>query len=325
VSASAQVPGSPTSPKPVKYTVAATVLGLFLGIGIAYGRQTLDRRLREPSDVEELLDYPVLARMRSSVFGHTGSSKDAQTDGMGPLDSIDGEAFRMLRENLRYLAVDRDLKTTVVTSAMPEEGKSSVAACLAMANAAAGKKTLLVECDLRRRVLANRFGIAEAPGLSDYLVRTSRPADVLQLVPAPGAETANGDGPPSLVCIAAGSPLPRPADALSSERFADFVDKVGRAYDRVIIDCPPLLPVADTLEIAPLVDCVLLCVRLGRTRRDHAQAAAAALERLPNRPVGVVLTNYVERDTDYYRAYYHYGDPQQAPVESGASQSKTTV
>jgi succinoglycan biosynthesis transport protein ExoP len=318
VSASAQAPGSPTSPKPVRDIVAATVFGFLLGLGIAYGRSALDRRLRDSGDVEDVFDYPVLARLRGSVFGHTGSSQDAEVDSLGPLDPLDGESFRTLRENLRYLAIDQDLRTVAVTSAVPEEGKSTVAACLAMANAAAGKRTLLVEADLRRRVLAERFGIDEAPGLSDYLGGRSAPADILQSVPVPGAtvehgidvpwgEGDNGSAPQSLVCITAGSAPPRPADVLSSERFAGFLQQVGKVYERVIIDCPPLLPVADTLEIAPRVDSLLVCVRLNRTTRDQARAAKEALERLPSRPVGLVLTDFSERDTGYYRGYYRYG------------------
>jgi Mrp family chromosome partitioning ATPase len=318
VSAAAQPPDSPTSPKPARDIGAATVFGFLLGIGLAYARSVFDKRLRDSGEVEEVLDYPVLARLRSDVFGHTGSSKDAENRRLGPLDPIDTEAFRMLRENLRYLAIDRELRTVAVTSAVPEEGKSSVAACLAMANAAAGNRTLLVECDLRRSVLAERFGIDEGPGLSDYLAGRNAPADVLRSVPVPGARvedrigapsagTSNGSSPHSLVCITAGSAAPRPVDVLSSAKFDEFLQQVGKVYERVIIDCPPLLPVADTLEIAPRVDCMLLCVRLNRTTRDQARAAKEALDRLPPRPVGLVLTNFSDRDTSYYRGYYRYG------------------
>jgi polysaccharide biosynthesis transport protein len=317
VSDLAEVPSTPVSPKPVRNTAAAAVFGLLLGLILAYARGMLDRRLREPSDVEEIFEHPVLARLRGTVFGHTGSQQDLETPGLGFLDPIDSESFRMLRENVRYLAVDRDLRTILVTSATPEEGKSTVAACLAMANAAVGKQTLLVECDLRRRVLAGRFGIAEAPGLSDYLVGRDAPVDVLQLVQVPGAGTANGGQPGSLVAITAGSPPPRPADILSSERFADFLNKVHKAYERVIIDCPPLLPVADTLQIIPHVDCVLMCVRLNRTTRDQAEAARVSLDRLPQRPTGLVITDFTERDTEAYGAYYY-----SYPGEAGADASE---
>src|SRR3954447_1310130 len=330
VSATAQAPSSPTSPKPGRDIAAATVFGFLLGIGIAYGRSVFDRRLREASAVEEVFDYPVLARLRKNVFGHTGSANDAEGDGPGALDTIDGEAFRMLRENLRYLAIDRDLRTIAVTSAVPEEGKSTVAACLAMANAAAGKRTLLVECDLRRRVLADRLGVDESPGLSDYLAGRNSPAEVLQSVPVPGAtaehgidapwaDAENGSAPQSLVCITAGSAPPRPTDVLSSERFTAFLQQVGKVYERVIIDCPPLLPAADTLEIAPRAHCLLLCVRLNQTSRDHAKAARDALGRRRSRPVVLVLTNFPERDSGYYQGYYHYG--QELASRSGKSKS----
>jgi capsular exopolysaccharide synthesis family protein len=325
VSATAQVPSSPTSPKPALDIAAASIFGFFLGIGIAYARSVFDRRLRDASDVEEVFEYPLLGRMRSNILGHTGSSNDAERSRMGPLEPIDGESFRMLRENLRYLAVDRDLRTIAVTSAIPEEGKSSVAACLAMANAAAGTRTLLVECDLRKRVLADRFGIDEAPGLSDYLAGSTAPSEVLQTVPAPGPGTANGSDPGGLVCITAGSAPPRPADVLSSERFTTFLQQVGKAYDQVIIDCPPLLPVADTLEIIPHVDCVLMCVRLNRTTRDQAVGAQKALERLPSRPVGLVLTDFTERDTGYYRGYYQYSEELAKPAGKREPVSQTAA
>jgi receptor protein-tyrosine kinase/non-specific protein-tyrosine kinase len=311
VSDVAEVPGSPASPKPVRNAVAAGIFGLLLGIGLAYGRQMLNRKLRDPSQVDEIFERPIVARLRSDAFGHTGSAQDAQVKGIGPLDPLDAEAFRMLRENVRYLAIDHDLRTIAVTSAVPEEGKSTVAACLAMAYAAAGKQTLLVECDLRRRVLAGRFGLDEAPGLSDYLLGHAEPQDILQVVPVPTAPTTNGS-PRTLVCITAGSAPPHPADILSSKRFAEFLSVVGKTYDQVIIDCPPLLPVADTLEIVPRAEGVLMCVRLDWTTRDQAQAARAALDRLPERPLGLVLTAFKELGKDYYRGYYHYRDERPA-------------
>ena len=181
----AQIPTSPATPKTARNTLAAGLFGLLLGIALALVRQQLDRRLREPADADEIFARPVLARLRPQAFGHTGSFHDSEVKGVGSLDVIDGESFRILRENVRYLAIDSDLRTIAVTSAIPEEGKSTVAACLAMASAASGARTLLLECDLRRRVLANRLGIAESPGLSDYLIGLAQPRDVLQAVPVP--------------------------------------------------------------------------------------------------------------------------------------------
>jgi capsular exopolysaccharide synthesis family protein len=302
----ATVPGSPSSPKPVRNTIAAAIIGLLVGIALALGRRLLDRRLRDPREVEDLFDQPIVGRIRNDALGHTGSVHDLAVDKLGALDAIDAEAFRRLRENVRYLSVDKDLRTLAITSAVAQEGKSTVAACLAMASAAANYSTLLIECDLRRPVLAERFGIPATPGLSDYLRGAAEPRDILQRIPTPTTGVENGEGPSSLICITAGTEVPRPAEVLSSQRFHDLVAKVSTVYELVVIDCPPLLPVADTLEIIPHASAVLMCLRLGRTTREQAQLAHQAVEQLPSRPTGIVITDDPRRDKDYYTGYYEY-------------------
>jgi non-specific protein-tyrosine kinase len=195
-----------------------------------------------------------------------------------------------------------------------------VAASLALAAAAAGKATLLVEADLRRPALADRLGVRAAPGLTDYLVGQAEPRDILQVCPAVAghgtAPQANGggdeDSPPpptpakSLVFIAAGTQSPHPAELLGSARLTAFLAQVSEAYEAILIDSSPLLPVADTLELLPHVDNVLLCVRSGQTTRDQASAARAALEHFPDRPTGLVITGLRKRDEPEY-SYYSYG------------------
>ena len=324
VSAEAQVPSSPTSPKPVRNTLAAGIIGLLLGIGIAFVRSTFDRRLKSPLVAQQVFEQPIVARLRGTVFGHTGSLKDAETKKLGPLEPMDHEAFIMLRENVRYLAVDRDLKTILITSAVPEEGKSTVAACLAMASATAAR-TLLVECDLRKPILAERFGISATPGLSDYLVGRSTPREILQQVQAQEAGTGNGSGPASLVCITAGSPPPRPDYVLNSKRFADFLSTVSEAYERVIIDAPPLLPVADTLEILPHVDCVLMCVRMNKTTEEQVRAAHETLDRLSPDTIGLVITDCDDSDYGAYRDYYRQYRPHTAASAGEPQEARAAI
>jgi non-specific protein-tyrosine kinase len=229
---------------------------------------------------------------------------------LGPLADPDEESFRILRQNVRYLAAATDLRTVLVTSAMAEEGKSTVAACLAVASAEAGLRTLLVECDLRRPVLATRFGIDQSPGLTDYLTGNAEPHEILQQV-ASVADRRNGHGPAQagaggdakLVCITSGTTVPRPAELLASARFHAFLSEVGKVYDSVIVDTAPLLPVADTLGIIPEVSSLLVCIRLRQTTREQARAAQSALDRLPARPVGIVLTDVRENEGGYYGYY----------------------
>jgi receptor protein-tyrosine kinase len=319
ISDTAGVPASPASPKPVRNTLVALVFGLLLGVALAYARAAFDHRLRQAGDVGEHLPFPVIGRVRPQALGHAGGRADNGKHRKGVLAEADEESFRILRHNVRYLSVDEELKTILVTSAMAQEGKSTVSSCLAMASAAAGKRTLLVECDLRRPVLAVRFGLPEGPGLTDYLMGNATPQDVIRVVPSDpatmseGAESPNGAeadalAPEPLVCITAGSSPPRPADLLGSEKFKAFLAQVSDAYDTVIIDTAPLLTVADTLEIVPNVSAILLCVRLHQATRDQALAAREALERLPHRPTGVVLTDVRETEEGYY-SYYAPAEP----------------
>jgi capsular exopolysaccharide synthesis family protein len=233
----------------------------------------------------------------------------------------DVESFRILRSNIGFLDVDRPIKSILVTSPLPEEGKSTVAASLATANAAAGKRTLLVECDLRRPCLSDRLAVNRSPGLSDYLAGQASPADIVQVVTltetGSNAYAKNGDDPPTaeaeagrLVVIVAGSQSIRPAELLGSQRFRSFLEEVGAAYDTVVIDTPPLLSVSDTLEIVPLADSVLLCIRADQTTRDQARAVQDALARLPERTTGIVVTGLKPgREHDYgYYSYAYYGE-----------------
>jgi len=312
VSAPATVPSSPTSPKTARNTVAALLFGLLLGIALAYGREALDRRLRRPADVEQQFDHPVVGHIRTDALGRAGAAPGHRSNGAGALDEVDAESFRILRHNVRHLAPGDDGRILLVTSAMAEEGKSTVAASLAAANAQAGMRTMLIECDLRRPVLAQRLGVKAKPGLSDYLTGRVAVQEVLQMV-APGAKSTNGNhaetngnhaepapaADASLVCITAGTTPSGPADLLSSARFSSLLAEVAEAYDSVILDCPPLLSVADTLEIAAHASAMLVCVRLRQTTREQARAARAALERLPACPVGLVLTAVPETGDEY--------------------------
>jgi Mrp family chromosome partitioning ATPase/capsular polysaccharide biosynthesis protein len=308
VTTTANVPGSPSSPKTTLYTVAALLFGLLLGVAVATARDAFDRRLRQARDVTQVLSYPVVGYVRPEALGHAMTYSD---NGAASLDEADIESFRILRQNISYLGPAASSPTVLVTSAVGGEGKSTVAACLAAATAEAGRRTLLVECDLRKPVLAKRLGIKDAPGLGDYLTGNAQPNEILQPV-AGIAERVNGNAPalavsqngmPNLVCITAGTSVHQPAELLASERFQSFVAQVSEVYDTVILDTAPLLPVADTLAIIPSVSTLIVCVRLEKTTRDEARAAQSALDRLPQRSVGLVLTDVREGDGHYYGSY----------------------
>ncbi len=321
----ATVPTTPAGPHTVRNTALGLLLGLTIALLAAFGRDALDRRLRSSGQISDELEWPILGHVRETAFG----SQLFLSGGGGSDAEGDRESFRILRQNIRFLDMDRAPTSVVVTSALPEEGKSTVAGTLACASAAAGLRTLLVECDVRRPSLAKHFGLRGAPGLTDFLLGKASPSDILQIVELPGGipvtppssngVAANGSGGPHkahesqgrrLVCIAAGRAVPESAELLNSSRFKQFLRDVESAYDQVILDAGPLLAVADTAVLLPEADATLICVRAGRTTHDQAAALKHAVNRLPHRLIGIVVTGVrpgAEQDLGYYSSYaYSY-------------------
>jgi capsular exopolysaccharide synthesis family protein len=302
-------PGSPTSPNVLQDGLFGAILGLVLGLIAAFVRDSLDRRLHSAQEVHDELNMPVVGRISDKAFNHAGLARN----GLAPMSETELEPFRVLRMNLGFLGEDQPLQTVLVTSSLPEEGKSTVSMALASAAVLAGQRVLLVECDLRRPSLAYRLGIKREPGLSDYLMGQAAPSDVLQVVELVQPTSVNGattlvmqpGTAGSLVCIGAGSPVLNAPELLQTQRFAAFVEKVGKAYDLVILDGSPLLAVSDPLEVVPLVDALLVCVRAQRTTREQVRATRAALSHLPDRPAGAVITG-LGRGPDSYDYYYGY-------------------
>ena len=295
------------SPRPIRDAGIGFLVGLVLGLLAAFGRDAVDRRLRSSHEVHEELGLPVLGRVSDTALGYAGLARN----GLPPMSDADFEAFRMLRMNLAYLARGEPVRSVLVTSGLAEEGKSTVSAALASAAVLAGQRTLLVECDLRRPCFARRFGIQPQPGLTDYLAGSSGPQDILQTVELAEPTGVNGAAggeariAGTLVCIVAGSRVNNPAELLIGERFTDFLDKVTKAYDLVVLDASPMLAVVDPLEILPRVDAGIVCVRAQKTTREQARAARAALSTLPERPMGAVVTGMRRGDPDAYD-YYGY-------------------
>jgi succinoglycan biosynthesis transport protein ExoP len=328
VAETARPPDAPSAPQTQRNVALGVLLGLALGILVAFLRDTLDRRLRGSRQVQEELEFPVLGRVREHAMGRVLRPADASDDGLQP----DVEALRIVRQNLEFLsAADRPVRTVVVTSPLPEEGKSTVAAALAFSSASAGKRTLLLECDLRSPDLARRLGLSRTPGLTDYLVGRAAPEEVLQLVALDPRGSSNGNGSKPadhgtgvgsvepVVCIPSGTGSPQPAELLGSDRFERFLREVADVYDAVILDTSPVLPVADTLKLLRYGDAVLLCVRSGQTTREQATLAKSALEHVPGeRPVGIVVTG-LQRRHEGDHGYYSYADAYQ----TGAREKST--
>ncbi|RME85201.1 MAG: polysaccharide biosynthesis tyrosine autokinase [Caldilineae bacterium] len=189
------------------------------------------------------------------------------------------EAYRRLRTNLEFSSLDHPLHTLLVTSAAPEEGKSETLANLAVINAQAGKRVILLECDLRRPRLHEIFGVSNNAGLSTALLNPD--------APLPLQETEI----PNLLVLPSGPLPPNPADLLASKRMDALLTQVAAQADLVLLDAPPVIAVTDAALLATKVDGVLLVIKAGHTRREHAQRAKDLLAKVNARVVGAALTN----------------------------------
>ena len=193
------------------------------------------------------------------------------------------EAFRTLRTNLIFSSLDRPLTTLLVTSAAPDEGKSVTLANLAVTMAQGGRKTILVDCDLRHPRQHEIFGAPDRPGLTSMILDPSG-------VDEPPLAATSVEG---LSLLPAGPLPPNPADLLSSRRMESLISSLKSRADIVLFDAPPIVAVTDAALLASKLDGVLLVVSAGQTKREHAQRAKELLERIYVRLVGAVLTNAV--------------------------------
>lgn len=294
----AEVPGKPVSPKPIRDSLIATLIGFLIGTGAAFLRRSGQGGWSESHQVERDLGLPLVGTVSGDALGGVGLA----SNGGGPFHDGDLEPFRIMRSNVASLAKDRPLRTVAVTSALTGEGKSTVAAWYAFANARAGRRTLLVECDFRRPVLAARLGISPTPGLSEYIERQDvSPEAILRPIAVHGDHAT-----PVMPVLPAGNSASEPAEMIASARFHDFIDHIARQYDLVVFDTASMLPVGDTLELLPQVDGILLCLRLGQTTRERAEAAMAKLSRFPAKPTGLVVTGIRRGSEDDYQGYYSH-------------------
>lgn len=277
-------PTQPVSPDWTRNLVIGAALGLMAGFGVVVLRHTLDRRVRRASDVEEITGASALAVVPQSK-ALAGTTKLPR----GP----EAEALRQLRTNLRFVNVDNPPRSIVITSANEEEGKSTIAAHLAVALAQSGQATVLIDADLRRPTQAERFGIDGAVGLTQVL------AGAVQLPTAAVATSTT-----NLLLLPAGRIPPNPSELVGSDRMRDLISHLRQNF-YVIIDAPPLLPVTDGELLTVASDGAIMVVRTGKTETEQVGHAARKIELVSGTLLGVVM-NMVPKN-DLGMVAYGYG------------------
>ena len=189
------------------------------------------------------------------------------------------EAYRTLRTNLQFSSLDDPIRTMVVTSAAPDEGKSTTVANLAVTLAQSGRRTILVDCDLRRPSLHELFDLQAEPGLANMMLEEG------------GEAALQETGVDGLQLLASGPKPPNPADILGTQKLDKIIESLSGEADIVLFDAPPVIAVTDAAVLGAKVDGVLLVISAGKTKRDHAQRAKELLEKANVRIIGATLTN----------------------------------
>jgi polysaccharide biosynthesis transport protein len=288
-------PTTPTSPKVLQNTMLAAVVGLMLAGGAAFLIEYLDDSVKGQTDIEVILDLPTLG-MVAELDDTTNGNMPAKLALNHPFSSF-VEGFRMLRTRLRYSLDSTEPRVFLVTSVGPGEGKSTTVSNLSVVTAQAGLKTLAIDADLRRPMLHKIFEVENESGLSTYIVGEAASPDAV-------IQPTQTDG---LWLMPSGIIPPNPAELLNSPRMTGMLDQLRERFDVILIDSPPLLGVADASILASLVSGTILVAEVGRTRLDMCQQAAAQIERVNGKLLGVVLNRLNTRRGGYYYHYNYYG------------------
>nr|WP_269813255.1 polysaccharide biosynthesis tyrosine autokinase [Ornithinimicrobium sediminis] len=297
----ASVPGGPVSPDPVRNLAIGALAGLMLGIGFALLRHNLDTRIRTVKDLELLSDRPVLANVpvRRTDGGHLMFFESE------PFSSH-AEALRRLRTNLMFVDVTTRKHSFLVTSALPAEGKTTTAVNLALAMADAGTKVLLVDADLRHPSVASAMGLEGSVGLTTVLLGRADIAEMVQ-------QWADSN----LWVLPAGEIPPNPSELLGSDAMMELFEELVKDYDFVLVDSPPVLPVADALVLERLTGGALMVVAAGSTRRHHLTEALHAFETADATVAGFALTKTPDEPGSYY-GYYRQSHDGEVPESRAA-------
>ena len=294
------LPVKPSKPNRPLIVSIGSVLGLLLGIGFAFLRNYLDRTIKNPEEIEGK-GVSVLAWVPSiEELSELGSSQLEFIVANKP-NATASESFKALRTRVMYSKLETQLKTILVTSSVPGEGKTTVAINLSGSFALADKKVLLLDCDLRKPRIHSVFKSERFPGLSDYLFSNVTLEDIIRPTKLQ-----------NLSYITSGTIPPNPSELLGSKQMSDFLEKLKSLYDIVILDSPPFISVTDPEILSRISDGTILIVQANKTPTDaFLQTCGRIINIDSHKFLGSVLNNFSLKNAYgyYYNYYYYYSRP----------------
>jgi len=294
----ALVPTIPVSPNVQMNIAIAAILSLFAGLALIFTLVFLDRSIKTTADAQQATGVPVLGvipRLEESDLPHGDESARDLYVFRQPTSPI-AECCRSLRTNILFSSPDHQIKTILVSSANPREGKTTSVIYLGTTMAQSGQRVLLIDTDMRRPRLHVSMGIPRTTGLSNLILGDLDYDDVIKSTAIP-----------NLFILPCGPLPPNPAELLMTQRFQAVLAELGRRFDRIILDSPPLQVVTDAVVLSKQVDGVILIVHAAKTLRDEIQRAKRQIQNVKGKIFGVIV-NAIEPDhrSGYYYSYYGY-------------------
>ncbi len=322
----ARVPNSPAEPNLPRNLAFALALGLSTGVGLAFLLEGIDNTIRTPEQAHAISGLPSLgiipmgsraaldSRLRRNQLAIASSKEAVELITQVRPQSQMAESYRALRTSLLLTSVGAPPKVILVTSALPQEGKTTTSINIAIVLAQKGSRVLLIDADLRRPSIHKTLGMGPGPGLSNVLTGNIELREAI-------LETTVW---PQLFVLPAGTPPPNPAELLASAAMKDILACLQEQYDHIVIDTPPTLSVTDAVVVSAQAEAVVLVVRSGQTTKQALRRAKELLSNVNARISGVLLNAVDLRSPDYYY-YYEYQGKYGDRYYRDDSQHKDTV
>jgi len=304
---SATTPESPFKPTPARNGLIALVVGVILGVGLAFLFERLDDSIKDKEDVERVAQgvptlglIPVVASWKTREQPHVISLED-------PNSSV-AEAYRSMRTAVQFMGLDQPMHTLQITSPSAAEGKTTTLANLAVALARSGQRVVMVDCDLRRPRIHDFFEASNEVGFTSVLLGEVPLSEAVQEIP----------GERLLMLLASGMLPPNPSELLASQRTVQILGALQAESDVVLIDSPPMLPVTDAAVLSARVDATMVVTRAGTTSRRELARAIELLRQVDAPLVGTVLNGVADESAYGYAYNYRYysrdGAPGKRPI-----------
>ncbi|MHA1568960.1 MAG: GumC family protein [Alphaproteobacteria bacterium] len=291
----ALVPKTPIRPRKRVNVLLGALLGLLGGVGLAFFLEYMDTTIKTGDDLEETINSPFLGIIPSFTSDEETTPDELFTY-RNPKSSIT-ESCRSIRTNIVFSSAGKALRRLLVTSAGPQEGKSTAVINLGIIFAQGGKRVLMVDSDLRRPRLHRAFQVSRKHGLTDLIMGEASIDDVIVSTEVPGVDL-----------IPCGPIPPNPSELLGTERMNQISEELSQRYDLLLFDSPPVVAVTDAVVMSKVADGVVLIAKAGKTTREILLKAARQLDDVEANILGTVLNDFNIRDAGYryYYYYYHY-------------------